>query len=67
MSKSDELKEKQMQYTIKYAKKTLKRISLDVKKEYYENVLLPEAQKRNMTMRRFILTSIEEKISREKE
>lgn len=56
--------EKQGQYSVKYAKENLKRIPLDVKKEYYENVIVKEAEKSGMSVRAFILSAIEEKIER---
>lgn len=55
--------EKQKEYSIKYARKNLKRIPLDVKKEYYDKVIVVEAEKRGMSVRAFILQAIEEKIS----
>jgi predicted HicB family RNase H-like nuclease len=55
----------QGQYSIQYAKKNLKRIPLDVQKEYYEEVIVKEAEKRNISVRAFILQAIEEKIERE--
>lgn len=58
--------EKQKEYSIKYAKENLKRIPLDVKKEYYDKVIVVEAEKRGMSIRAFILQAIEEKISRDK-
>lgn len=57
--------EKIKDYSIEYAKQKLKRIPLDVKKEYYENVIVTEAEKRGMSVRAFILSAIEEKIKRE--
>ena len=57
--------EKIKDYSIEYAKQKLKRITLDVKKEYYENVILTEAEKRGMSVRSFILSAIDEKIKRE--
>lgn len=51
---------------MRYAKKNLKRIPLDVKKEYYTEVIEKEAFKRNMSVRAFILSAIDEKIEREK-
>ncbi len=59
--------EKQKEYSIKYARENLKRIPLDVKKEYYDKVIVVEAEKRGMSVRAFILQAIEEKISRDKE
>jgi len=57
--------EKQGQYIVKYAKENLKRIPLDVKKEYYDTVIVEEAKKRGMSVRAFILSAIEEKIQKE--
>ena len=37
--------EKQGQYSIEYAKKNLKRIPLDVKREYYDEVIVKAAEK----------------------
>lgn len=56
--------EKQGQYSIQYAKKNLKRIPLDVKKEYYEDVIVKSAEKAGMSVRAFILSAIEEKIEK---
>ena len=55
---------KQRQYSVEYAKTNLKRIPLDVKKEYYEDVIVKEAQKSGLSVRAFILSAIEEKIAR---
>lgn len=54
----------QIKATIKYAREKLKRIPLDVKKEYYDDVIVKEAEKRGMSVRSFILSAIEEKIQR---
>ena len=54
--------EKQKGYALKYAKNNLKRIPLDVKKEYYDDVIVKEAEKRGMSVRGFIISAIEEKI-----
>ena len=51
--------EKQKKYSIKYARENLKRIPLDVKKEYYDKVIVAEAEKRGMSVRAFILQAIE--------
>ncbi len=56
--------EKQGQYSVQYAKKKLKRIPLDVKKEYYEDVIVKEAEKSGMSVRSFILSAIEEKVKK---
>ena len=50
---------------MRYAKNNLKRIPLDVKKEYYTDVIEKEASKRGLSVRAFILQAIEEKIERE--
>jgi predicted HicB family RNase H-like nuclease len=57
---------KQKEYSMKYAKDNLKRIPLDVKKEYYDKVIVVEAEKRGISVRAFILQAIEEKISHDK-
>ena len=57
--------EKVKDYSIEYAKEKLKRIPLDVKKEYYDNVIVKEAEKRGLSVRAFILSAIEEKIANE--
>lgn len=49
---------------LKYAKENLKRIPLDVKKEYYDTVIVPEAEKRGISVRAFILNAIEHEIER---
>lgn len=56
----------QGKYSVEYAKKKLKRIPLDVQKEYYDNVIVKEAEKRKMSVRAFILSAIEEKIENDK-
>ncbi|WP_411336109.1 hypothetical protein [Ruminococcus gauvreauii] len=57
--------EKQGKYSMEYAKKNLKRIPLDVKREYYDEVIVKAAEKTGMSVRAFILSAIEEKIERE--
>ena len=49
---------------LKYAKENLKRIPLDVKKEYYETAIVPEAEKRGISVRAFILNAIKHEIER---
>lgn len=56
--------EKQGKYSMEYARKTLKRIPLDVKKEYYDNVITKAAEKSGMSVRAFILSAVEEKIEK---
>lgn len=54
--------EKQKEYAMDYAKRTLKRIPLDVKKEYYENVIVPEAEKYGLSVRAFILEQLRKRL-----
>lgn len=54
----------QKKAVIKYAREKLKRIPLDVKKEYYTDVIESEAKKRGISVRAFILQSIEHEIER---
>lgn len=56
--------EKQKGYAMNYAKKNLKRIPLDVKKEYYESVIIPAAEKCGLSVRAFIMDAIMEKIEK---
>ena len=56
--------EKIKDYSIQYAKNNLKRIPLDVKKEYYTEVIEAEAKKRGISVRAFILQAIEHEIER---
>lgn len=56
--------ESQKRAAIKYAKEKLKRIPLDVKKDYYEEVIEAEAKKRGISVRAFILKAIEHEIER---
>lgn len=51
--------------SLKYARENLKRIPLDVKRQYYDEVVKPEADKRGLKVRQFILQAIDEKIQRE--
>lgn len=53
-----------IQCNMRYAKNNLKRIPLDVKKDYYTDVIEKEAYKRKLSVRAFILEAIEEKIAR---
>lgn len=55
---------KQGQYSVEYAKKNLKRIPLDVKREYYDEVIVKAAEEAGLSVRAFILSAIEEKISK---
>ena len=50
----------------KYAKTHLKRIPLDVKKDYYENELKPAADRAGESVNGFIKKAIADRIEREK-
>lgn len=52
--------------SIRYAKRNLKRIPLDVRREYYDEVILPAAQERGTSVRHLILTALTEKLDRER-
>lgn len=52
-------------YDMRYAKEKLKRIPLNVKNDYFENVLKPAADQMDMALNTFIKVSIMEKIERE--
>lgn len=54
--------EAQKRAVIKYAKENLKRIPLDVKKDYYDSVIVPAAAAAGLSVRAFILQAIEDKI-----
>ena len=56
--------EKLKDYSIKYAKSNLKRIPLDVPKDYYETVLKPTAESCGIGVNTFIKQAIQEKIER---
>lgn len=58
--------DKKRDYTIKYAKEKLKRIPLDVTKQYYDEILKPVANSVGMSVNGFIKEAIQEKITREK-
>lgn len=53
------------EYINNYKKTHYKRIVLNIDKEYYENVLLPEAQHLGIGTNTFIKEAIGEKIERE--
>lgn len=52
---------------MQYSREKLKRIPLDVPRKYYDEVIFPEARRRGMSVRKFILAAIEEKIKKEGE
>lgn len=60
---SEKSKERKKNYDINYAKKNLKRIPLDVQKDYFEYVK-EVAQKNDMSLNGFIKEAIAEKIAR---
>ena len=51
--------------TYKYHKEKIKRIPLDIQKDYFENTLLPAAEKSGMPVNTFIKQAIAEKIARD--
>ena len=53
-----------MKSTIKYAKNNLKRVPLDLQKEYYENILVPVCERSGVPVNTFIKQAIQEKIDR---
>lgn len=50
----------------RYTEKNLKRIPLDVQKEYYENTLKPAAERAGIPVNTFIKQAIAEKIERDR-
>ena len=48
----------------KYKEKSIKRVPLDMQKDYYESVLLAAAEKAGMPVNTFIKEAIAEKIAR---
>lgn len=58
--------EAQKKASIKYQKKKLKRIPLDVQKSYYESVLLPAVQKSGESVNGFIKKAIADRIEKGK-
>lgn len=57
--------ERMKDYTIKYAKEKLKRVPLDLKISYYNDVLTPAAAAAGIGINTFIKEAIAEKIKRE--
>jgi hypothetical protein len=57
--------ERMKDYTIKYAKEKLKRVPLDLKLSFYNDVLLTACQKSNIGVNTFIKQAIIEKIKKE--
>ena len=58
--------ERKKQYDLQYAKDHQKRIPLDVRKEYYSEVLKPAAEMLDMGVNTLIKVSVMEKIQRER-
>lgn len=58
--------QKKLEYNIQYAKDHKKRIPLDVRREYYENVLCLIPEVTGMGINTFIKAAITEKIKRDK-
>lgn len=56
---------KQIEYRTRYAKRHLKRVPLDVRKEYFENILKPAADMCDVGVNTFVKMAIMEKIARE--
>ena len=56
----------QLRASEKYKKAHIKRIAFEVQKEYFENVIKPEAEKRGETVNGFIKKAIEERIGNER-
>lgn len=55
--------EKKKAYNIVYQKENMKRVPLDVQKEYYEEVLKPAAERVGEPVNTFIKKAIEERIA----
>ena len=45
-------------YSLKYAKKNIKRVPFDVQREYFEQVIKAEADKRGLAINTFIKEAI---------
>lgn len=56
--------EKAKEYTIKYQKEHQKRIPLNMKKEYYDDILKPAADMMDEPVATFIKIAIEERLDR---
>lgn len=56
--------EAQKRASIKYAKGKLKRVPLDLNKEYYEGVLVPAASAAGLSINAYIKEAIAEKIEK---
>lgn len=55
---------KQIKQINEWKKENVKRIAFEVKKDYYENILKPIAEKENEPINTFIKKSINERIER---
>lgn len=56
----------QVRATEKYKKAHIKRVALEMQKEYFENVLKPEVERSGDTVNGWIKKAIAEKIERDK-
>ena len=56
--------ENKKKYNANYAKDKLKRIPLDVQKEYYDNILKPAADNAGETINGFIKAAVDDRINR---
>lgn len=62
---SENAKQNKMKYINSYKKNNYKRIPLEVKISYYEDVLLPAAEEKGITVSAFVKEAISEKLERE--
>ena len=53
------------EYVAEYKKAHYKRVSLDLRKDFYEKHLQPAAKSKRMSMNSYIKEAIEEKLERE--
>lgn len=60
-----EYSENKKQYNMKYARDNLKRVPLDLQKDYYNNVLVPAAAKCGESVNGFIKKAIQDRIEKE--
>ena len=60
--RSEESKKKQYAYINEYKKKRFKIVTLELEKEFYENVLVPTIEKKGISTAAFVKEAIIEKI-----
>lgn len=65
MSDDRKLSDARTRASLKYAKGHIKRVPLDMQKEYYEEVLKPAASAAGLPVNSFIKMAIAEKIERQ--